>query len=112
MSTHKLKRQILETLRVPHNHLSRKEILPDVPKYEAIKSINELIDEGLVELDYEAIDDNQVIELTDKGYYVLNNYNKHVFTTCFKRVAAIAWTIIIASITIGLLLLLFKLLFS
>lgn len=113
MSTHKLKRQILKTLKVPDNYLSRKELMPDVPKYEAMKAINELISEGLVEVTFEGIDDNPTIELTDRGYYVLNNHEKHIVNTYIKRVTSFlapVWKEIIVGVVLGLLTLLLNLL--
>lgn len=101
----------MKTLKVPNKYLSRKELMPNIPKYEAMKAINELISEGLVEITFEGIDDNPTIELTDQGYYVLNNPVKHAVNTCNKRVTSFlvtVWKEIIAGVVLGLLSLLLK----
>ncbi len=93
MKTDKIKNRILYTLKEPNNYLSRIELLPDVPKEEALIAIQELIEDGYVELTFEAVNGNPVIELTSKGVIFIREgaYSKRKRIDISKKTLSLFW---------------------
>lgn len=87
--------------------MAMSEILPDVPKEIALMAIKEVIDDGYVELTYNTMSDNPVIELTAKGviFKQKGGYKHHKRKTAIKNAqnyickhVANLWEIIVTAI--------------